>query len=65
MTVICKQLLEKFHFEFLLVHVGKILTFRHNIAYMVNSFFVSLEIPVMMSSIKILHQEMLNAIYLY
>ena len=41
-----------------------IVMFRHNIAYMVNSFLVPLEIPIMINilykMIKILHEEMLN-----
>ena len=43
--------------------------FWHNIAYMVNSFLFSLAIPVMFNilykMIKILYEEMLNAINLY
>ena len=43
--------------------------FRHDTAYMVNLLFVSLEIPVMINIlcelIEILHEKMLNAIYLY
>ena len=45
------------------------MTFLHNTAYMVNLFLVSLEISVMVNilyeMIKILHEKMLNAIYLY
>ena len=81
MIVTFKQL-GKYHFEFL--HVFNfsctwhkktsscrynIVTFCHNIAYMVNSFLVSLEISVMMNilyeMIKLLPEKMLNAIYLY
>ena len=44
-----------------------IATFQHNIAYMVNSFVFSLDIPVMINilykMIKILHKKILNAIY--
>ena len=43
--------------------------FWHNIAYMVNSFLFSLAIPIMFNilykMIKILYEEMLNAINLY
>ena len=46
-----------------------IVLFRHNIPYMGNSFVFSLDIPTMINIlceiIKILHQKMLNAIYLY
>ena len=37
------------------------MTFRHNVAYMVKSFLVSSEIPVMIlyKLIKILHEKML------
>ena len=53
-----------------LIFVGKnILTFRHNVTYMVNSFLVSSEVTLMINIlyeiIKILHEKMLNAIYLY
>ena len=45
------------------------MTFRHNIAYMVNSFVSSLDITVMIhilyEIIKILQEKMLNAIYMY
>ena len=45
------------------------MTFRHNIAYMINSFVVSLDIPVMIKMlyeiIEILHEKILNAVYLY
>ena len=51
------------------------MTFRHNVAYMVNSFPVSSEVPVMINIlyeiIKMLrenvkmHDEILNVIYLY
>ena len=44
-------------------------TLRHDFAYMVISFLVSLEIPVMIDilyeMIKILHEKMSNGIYLY
>ena len=76
MTEICKQLLKKFHFKFLhifnfpVLEIKKnIVTFLHNTTYMVNSFLVSLEISVMVNilfeMIKILHEKMLNAVYLY
>ena len=43
--------------------------FQHNIPYMAKSFDFSLDIPVMINilyeMIKILHEKMLNAIYLY
>ena len=42
---------------------------RYNIPYMVNSFFFSLYMPVMIKilyeMIKILHVKILNVIYLY
>ena len=45
------------------------MTFRHNFPYMINIFVFSLDIPVMINilyeMIKILHEKMLNAIYLY
>ena len=44
-------------------------TFRHNIPYMVNYFVFSLDIPLIINilykMITILHETMLNAIYLY
>ena len=68
-----KQLLEKFNFE--LLHAvnfsctGNKETFQHNIPYMINSFVFSLDIPVMINilfeMIKILHEKMVNSIYLY
>ena len=43
--------------------------FPHNISYVVNSFVLSLNIPVMIKilyeMIKILHEKMLNITYLY
>ena len=45
------------------------MTFRHNIPYMVGSFVFSLDIPVIINilyeMITILHEKMLNTIYLY
>ena len=45
------------------------MTFRHNIAYIFNSFVFSLDIPVIINilyeTIKIVNEKMLNAIYLY
>ena len=45
------------------------MTFRHNIAYMVSLFVSSLDINVIIhilyEIIKILHEKMLNAIYMY
>ena len=77
-----KQLLEKFNFELLQAFSFSctwkkeaspcwynIVTFRHNILYVVNSFVFPLYIPVVIKivseMIKILHEKMLNAIYLY
>ena len=39
-----------------------IVTFHHNIAYMVNSFVFTLDIPVMF---EIVHDKLLNIMYLY
>ena len=76
-----KQLLEKFNFELLQAFSFSctwkkaspcwynIVTFWHNIPYVVNSFIFPLDIPVVIKilykMIKILHEKMLNAIYLY
>ena len=45
------------------------MTFRHNIPYTVGSFVFSLDVPVIINilyeMITILHEKMLNTIYLY
>ena len=68
------QLLKKIYFEFFL-HLKKevsscwqnIVRFRHNIAYMVNSYVASLDILVMINMlyemIENLHRKILNARY--
>ena len=74
-----KQLLEKIYFKFLhalctwhkeaISYRSNIVTFRHNFAYMVNSFVVSLDITVLINILqeitKILKEKMLYAINLY
>ena len=49
--------------------VGNVCSILHNIAYMVNSIIVSLDIPVMINilyeNIKMLHEKILTAIDLY
>ena len=77
-----KQLHKKFNFEHLhAFHFSctwnketsscrqNIVTFRHNISYVANSFVFSLDIAVMINilykMIKILRDKMLNAMYLY
>ena len=72
-NAVCKQLLEKFHFNFL--HGFNVFctwnkeAVWHNIAYMVKYFLFSLEIPVMVEilyeMIKILNKKMSNGIYLH